>query len=95
MVSAKAAEKGSHEAKLLEHVTTAVQTPEVWGQPVRMFKTKLTRAHQYADASQWLDNKKLLRLAVDFPAIHRQYQDLMKEIEERIHESLGAARVPS
>lgn len=95
MVSSKVDEKGSHEAKLLEQVATAAGTPGIWGREVKVLGTKLLRVHHYAEATKELHANDPLKLAVEYPSIRRQYQDLMKDIEGRINESLGVAGVSS
>src|SRR5262249_55971927 len=71
MVTAKVDAKGSQEAKLLVTAADAALLPNIWGQPVKIFDTKLLRGHQYGEATQELDNKRPLKLAIDYPSIHR------------------------
>jgi hypothetical protein len=63
--------------------------------PVRYFNTLLTGMIQYADASRHLDAKAGLRLAIHYHSVHREYQELAKEIEGSIYANIGATGVPS
>jgi cellulose biosynthesis protein BcsQ len=93
MMSSKAADRSTHETKLLEQ--TAAAAERTWGEPVRVFQTKLTREVRYAEATRELSDGRELKLAIGYPSIHRQYQELMSELEGHIHESRGVAGVSS
>lgn len=93
MISAKADDHQSQEGKLLENAATAARNPQIWGQPITLFQTKLIRTHYYAEATQELDNNRRLKLAIDYPSIRKQYHNLIKEIEERVYEDLSVAGV--
>jgi cellulose biosynthesis protein BcsQ/predicted nucleic acid-binding Zn-ribbon protein len=93
MVASRVSDKDPHEVKLLSNAGHSASS--IWGQHVPTFNTRLARGHQYAEATRRLDDGEPLRLAVSYPAIRVQYQELMAEIEGRIHENLGLATVPS
>jgi cellulose biosynthesis protein BcsQ len=93
MVSAKVQERGSPEAKLLRNIEETAQ--RVWGNPVKAFKATLRDSGYYASATRELNECQKLSLAVENKVIREQYEPLFKEIEGRINESIGVARVSS
>ena len=93
MVSDKAAEPHSLEAKVLQRVEGV--TEEKWGRPVRVFRAKLRRSEHYPSTARSLEETGRLSLAVGKPLIHEQYEQLFQEIQECLDESLVAAGVPA
>ena len=58
----------------------------IWPEPVQTFATVLPRMRQYLDASNELGQGSRLRLAISFPSVRTQFEQLAKEIEDRIHD---------
>jgi len=93
MVAERAFKPKSIESGMLE--SSCTKAGVFWGQPVPHFRTMLSRMIQYVDASRNLEVGSKLRLAIDFPAVHREYEQLAKEIEGPIYAHLSPAGVPS
>ena len=93
MVAERAFKSKSIESGMLE--SSCTKAGVFWGQPVPHFRTMLSRMIQYVDASRNLEVGSKLRLAIDFPAVHREYEQLAKEIEGPIYAHLSPAGVPS
>jgi cellulose biosynthesis protein BcsQ len=84
MVRAQKEIEVSPEVGMLKQIAEAARTH--WPETVAPFATVLTRMTQYFDASRELHQQEDLRLAVSFPTVRKQFESLVKEIEERIHE---------
>jgi cellulose biosynthesis protein BcsQ len=92
MVSADIDDSRSSEAKILRE--TEGLALKAWGSSVTVLKSKIRESDFYPSCQREVE-KKLRLPALASEAIGEQYERLTKEIEERIDESLGVARVSS
>jgi hypothetical protein len=95
MVSAQAGEPNSTEARILGEASAAASTNDVWGSPVPLHCIKLREYAYYATAAREGEQGTRLRLPINHKLVREEYEALADEIEERIHEDLGIARVPA
>jgi cellulose biosynthesis protein BcsQ len=93
MVPDRALKADSLERTMLD--ATKTHAEREWGGPVPFCGHMLLRLTQYADAARQMDAGGGLRLAIDFPKVHRAFEELAKELEGRIHDGVRVAGVPA